>query len=626
VINMKNTKRYTRGLIAALLMTTGLSACLEEYLDRAPDSGLTEKEVFSKFVNYKNFLYAVYSAAAVSSEVDPNGRSIQPHFPLYFVRWDQKATLESFTDMCDMARFQYAQQPKRGVASEGFAGRMGYYKDRAKVPFSWKAIRVCNLAIAHADEVLDISEVDKNDLLGQAYFVRAFCHFELFRFYGSLPYLDEALGPDDEWDLSRMETRDMLLKIAEDFDIAATYLAAAGKTRRDPASGAGHLADPDQNKPNGVTAKAFKARALLYCASPLNNPTNDVTWWEEAAIACHEALALALENGYALLSASEYTRNFYGTNYTNEQLWAHSNGTFAYNAGSLETLIPRIFSGAANASGQCPTENFVSRFETAEGYPLYTDAERAAAVAAGKYHEQNPYANRDPRLALTVIYNQKPVNGYGNASLYIEEDGSRPAASLMPTTPTDRYTRTGYYECKRTGELAQNSSVKSLLLTDPIIRLAELYLNYAEAANEAYGPNGAAPGASLTAIQALNTVRARVGMPAVLPQFTTSKEVLRPRVKNERIVELCFEGFHYYCDIRRWGDAPAIMSGTLYGIQAVKLSTANLDPVNYPTGFRYTRVPLDADRQVAWVDGMEYIPFTKSELVKMKNYVPNKAW
>jgi hypothetical protein len=166
--------------------------------------------------------------------------------------------------------------------------------------------------------------------------------------------------------------------------------------------------------------------------------------------------------------------------------------------------------------------------------------------------------------------------------------------------------------------------VKSLTLTDPIIRLAELYLNYAEAANEAYGPNGVAPGASLTALQALNRIRTRVGMPDVLAQFTTDKEKLRPRIKNERIIELCFEGFHYYCDIRRWGDAPSIMSGTLYGIQAVRLATP--DPVNYPTGFRYTRVPLDADRQVAWVDGMEYIPFIKSELAKMKNYVPNTAW
>jgi hypothetical protein len=604
-------------------MAIALPACLEEYLDRAPESGLDEEEVFTKYTNFKNFLYSVYNGAGND---DGTGQNILPHFPLYFARWDQKLTLESLTDMCDMTRFQYAQQPKRGVASEGFAGRMGYYKNRSKVPHSWKAIRICNLCIQNIDRVLDISEVDKNDFLGQAYFVRAFCHFELFRFYGSLPYLDKALGPDDEWDLPRMETREMLLKIAEDFETAAAYFAAAGKTRRDPVSGAGHLASPDQDKPSGATAKAFKARALLYAASPLNNPEGVQAYWEEAAAACWDALDVALKSGYALLSKEQYRSNFHGTSYTNEHLWAHSNGTLRFSDGSLETFIPRIFSGAANASGQCPTENFVSRFETDEGYPLYTQAERDAAIAAGKYHDQDPYARRDPRLAWTVIYNQKPVDGYGNASLYIEENGSRPANSLMPTTPTDRYTRTGYYECKRTGSLAQSSSVTSLLLTDPIIRLAELYLNYAEAANEAYGPNGAAPGAALTALQAVNAIRMRVGMPDVLSQFTGSRETLRPRIKNERTVELCFEGFHYYCDIRRWKDAPAIMSGTLYGIQAVKLATGNLDPVAYPTGFRYTRVPLDADRQVAWVDGMEYIPFIKSELVKMKNYVPNVAW
>ncbi|MDR1274084.1 MAG: RagB/SusD family nutrient uptake outer membrane protein, partial [Odoribacteraceae bacterium] len=504
---MKQTRQYMHGVtawIVVIFAVVGLSSCLEEYLDRSPDSGLDENEVFSKFANFKSFFYSVYDGA---DKTDGTGVNIKPHYPLYHARWDQKMTMESLTDMCDMVRYQYAQPPKRGEGSELFAQQIGYYHNRAKVPQSWKAIRVCNMTIEHIDDVLDISAIDKNDFLGQAYFVRAFCHFELFRFYGSLPYIDKALGPNDEWDLPRMDAHDMLLRIAEDFETAATYLAAAGKTRRDPASGAGHLADPDQGKPNGATAKAFKARALLYAASPLNNPSNISAYWEEAAIACWDALSVALENGYSLLSKAEYTRNFYGTKYTNEHLWTDGSttGTFSItNAASFETLIPSVFWSQANASGQCPTENFVTRFETDEGYPLYTDEERATAIAAGKYNAQNPYVHRDPRFDFIVIYNQKPLNGYGNASLYIEENGSRPAGSLMPLTPTDRYTRTGYYERKRTGDFAARSSVTSLAITDPIIRLAELYLNYAEAANEAYGPNGAAPGASLTALQALN--------------------------------------------------------------------------------------------------------------------------
>jgi hypothetical protein len=142
-------------------------------------------------------------------------------------------------------------------------------------------------------------------------------------------------------------------------------------------------------------------------------------------------------------------------------------------------------------------------------------------------------------------------------------------------------------------------------------------LNYAEAANEAYGAGGKAPNAALTALQAVNVIRARAGMPDVRAEFTGSKETLRVRIKNERIVELCFEGFHYYCDIRRWKDAPELMSGTLYGIRAVKQSDAS---------FTYTRVPLDADRQVAWKNAMYYLPFRLSDLEKLGNYVPNESW
>lgn len=167
--------------------------------------------------------------------------------------------------------------------------------------------------------------------------------------------------------------------------------------------------------------------------------------------------------------------------------------------------------------------------------------------------------------------------------------------------------------------------MQNLLLTDPIIRLAEVYLNYAEAANEAYGPDGQAPGATMTALQALNTVRDRVGMPAVLDTYTTDKEALRPRIKNERTVELCFEGYHYYCDIRRWKDAPSIHRTRLMGMRVTKLNAGAT--AQYPTGFRYERFELPSNRQIAWKnDGMYYVQFQTSDLLKMKNYVPNEAW
>ena len=613
----------TRVLSWAVLAAAaaGSTSCLNEYLDKAPDAGLDEKEVFSKYANFKSYFYAVYNGANFN---------IKAHYPQWFAGNNQKFTMEGLTDMCDMTRIQRCQPGKQGDGSTVIYA-VGYNSDAssktAKVPYSWKSIRVANMTIRNIDMLQDATDREKKDLLAQAYFVRAYCHFELFRLYGSLPYIDKVMGSEDEWDLPRLSDYDMLQRIAADFQTAADIFDQAGLMRRDPASGSGHLAATDQDKPNGVTALAMKGRAQLYSASPLSNPGNDISRWEEAAEANWTALKSALDHGYLLLAKEKYTDNFYGTKYTNEQLWAYTSGsTTNYNNDRVQAFVPYCFSNNAFSSGQCPTQNFVDKFETAGGYPLNTPEERAAATAAGQYDEQNPYVNRDPRFDVVVIYNQKPVQGYGNASIYVNEDGSLPSGSLIQkrSGSEDGVSETFYYEQKRTGALS-NKGVQNLLLTDPIIRLAELYLNYAEAANEAYGPDGQAPGAAMTALEALNTVRSRVGMPAVLDAYTTDRDALRPRIKNERAVELCFEGYHYYCDIRRWKDAPSIHRTRLTGMRVTKLKAGAT--AQYPTGFRYERFELPSNRQIAWKnDGMYYVQFQTSDLLKMKNYVPNEAW
>ncbi|MCC8018697.1 MAG: RagB/SusD family nutrient uptake outer membrane protein [Rikenellaceae bacterium] len=612
-------------LSVVLAVTAAFTSCLENYLERDPGTGFSEKDVFTNYQNFKNYFYSIYHHGGTNgNDGDPAKTAhIKAFYPFYWALNDQKMSLEMVTDMVEGCRNLYSQPPKRGEDSQGFADRVGYYGDRKKVSYGWSVIRVCNMVLENIDMLEDVTESEKNDFIGQAYFVRAFVHFELFRLYGTLPYIDHVLGSDDEWDLPRLEVEEFIGCVTDDFDTAYDYLRRAGAVRRDPATGTGHLNAPDQDKPNGAAAKAFKSRALLYLASPLNNPGNEARLWQQAAAASWEAIQVALDNGYALLDFNDYTLNFYGTTYTNEQIWAYSFDNMPYSNSGLQTFIPYVFSNDTYSSGQAPTENFVSRFETIDGYPLTTQAERETAAresSSGWNELNNPYVDRDPRLDVIVIYNQKPLDGYGNASLYIYPDGSKPGESLLLPTNT---TPTGYFECKRTGKLARNSSVTSQRFTDPLIRLAELYLNYAEAANEAYGPNTPAPGAALTAVEALNVVRHRVGMPDVLAKFTGSADDLRPRIKNERTVELCFEGHHYFCDIRRWKDAPEIMSGRLYGIQAVYV---NYDRPGETPVFEYSRYELDSDRQVAWKNGMYYVPFKNSDLVKMKNYVPNESW
>ena len=613
-------KKIFKLFILTLTMLSG-TGCLNEYLDKAPDAGLSETEVFSKYANFKNYFYSVYGGSNFN---------IRCHYPLHWCMNSQKVTLEELTDMCDKTRIQRIQSIKLGNGSDatwviGYMTADSNYPNNAKVPNTWKSIRVCNMAIDKASQIQDCTEAERNDLIGQAYFVRAFCHFELFRLYGSIPYVDRVLGANDEWDLTPEDDYEFLKKCAADYQTAYEYFDKAGVVRRDPATGAGNLADANQDKPNGATALAMKGRVLLYAASPLNNPTGDVKRWEDAAEASAVALNVALAHGYVLLSKANYSKNFYGNRYTNEQLWAYSTGsTTNYNSPTIQAFVGYSFSNNAYASSQCPTQNFVDKFETADGWPLNTEAQRAAATAAGHYNEQDPYTNRDPRFENAVVYNGCSFQGYSPASIYINEDGSKPSGSLLtyPQSASDGISETFYYERKRTGALS-NKGNQNVILTDPIIRLAEVYLNYAEAAKEAWGPDGKSESATLSAVEAVNTVRERVELPGVLAEYCASKEVFRDRIKNERTVELCFEGNHYFCDIRRWKDAPEIGRSTLYGMRATKVAVSS----QHPTGFKYERFALPANRQITWKnDGMYWFRFQDSDLLKMSNYTPKMDW
>ena len=614
-------KRLITILCVPVLLILLLGSCVEDYLDKAPESGLTPDDVFSKYENFKKFFDGIYEGNKLDGTTW-RAYNIKNAYSLYFDFWDQKYTMEALTDMSDMGRVMDAQVIKSGQIS-AIINKMTYDPSRRPILGSmFSIIRKCNTSLKNIGMLKDASPVDINDFKGQAHFIRAFAHFELFRLWGPMPYLTTVMDQDDEWDIPRLSKRETLVRIAMDMDSAAAYFEKADLMRRDPGPGvAGHLNNPEQKRPTGVAAKAFKARALLYAASPLNNEKGNLDW-EDAAKANWEAIQIAEKYGYELLSLDDYKKNYVGTTYSNEQLWAWYAGTKPYNDGSLNGQVNGVFGGGKTGwSGECPTQNTVDKFETKWGEPLNTPADRQAAIAAGHYSDQDPYKDRDPRFYIDIIYNTAPVPGYGNAKIYYEtKDGAAIYGQLLDQSYAG-ITRTGYYERKTWGEQSVNNKTTPQY-TDPLIRLGELYLNYAEAANEAYGPNGAAPGASMTAVQALNRIRTRAGMPNVLAAYATSKEKLRDRIKNERTIELCFEGGHYYHDIRRWKDAPKVMGGTLIRMDVEKVAVST----TYPTGFKYTRMPLSADRQTRWKEAMYYLPFNTEDMYKMKNFVPNEVW
>ena len=613
-------KRYFNLFISIGLSLLLFTSCLNDYLDVSPESGLTEKEVFSKYDNAKKFFDYVY--------LDRKEASISTAFKFCWSTSTQKFSLESLTDMSDTGRRQTAQLFKAG----------NIYPNTTLLDFSdgglkfgffnpmWRATRIANITLEHIDEIQDVNILDYYDLKAQAFFVRGFCLFEVFRSWGPMPHITKPLGPNDLWDIPRPSKHETCMSAAADLDSAVYYFEKAGRMRRDPGPGlAGHLNHPDQKKPNGVAAKAIRARVLLYAASPLNNELG-TTDWENAAVANWDALKVAEQYSYALLSLADYKKNYNGVPYSNEQLYGWTPGKYSSSSQFLQFLIPGVMkagTGTTNSS-EDPTQNTVDKYETIYGEPLLTQADRDAATAAGHYNEQDPYVNLDPRFYISILYNQAPLVGWTNNKAQIYQESPAGGGAVTYSELLNRsftgYTNTGYYQIKRWGgESTKNNG--SGYYTEPVIRLTELYLNYAEAANEAYGPNGSAPGATMTAVDAINFVRNRVGMPPVRSEFTVDKDAFRARIKNERTIELAFEG-HYFYDIRRWMDAPAIYQSTLYGmvIEKVPVSTA------YPTGFKYSRAPIPADRQISWKPAMYYFPFSGGDYDKMLNFVAGDKW
>lgn len=622
--------------VAVLFMAFSFTGC--NYLDVDPELGITEEEVFSTYTTANSFLSLAYDADGGKNKVN-----ISLAYPLYMEFLQQfYCSWAATTDAADAGRL--------GVAQRNF--KQGYLSQDIIIPFTFSTvtadkpigtamfgiIRIANKIIEQFPNIKSGTEKELNDLLGQAYFLRGLAHFNLCRYFGGMPYIDYVIGADDEWDIPRLSAHETYTKAAEDLYISYEYLQKAGYMRRNTP---GNLV-PDEleiMKPSGCLSLAMRARCLLYAASPLNN-VNGEEDWKLAADAAGLALKTALENNYALLIKENYQNNYTGHMLTNEVLWGYNirQSMKSQNMAGLLSKCQSQMTTLKGASGLHPTQNFVDRFETADGYLLLTEEDRQKAIAAGSYKDQDPYSNRDPRMDLVIIHDgsttvptPEAVLGTGVYNIYFDPDTRR-----WPTTRvnevdcyygidwgsgdsnTEGGSNTGYY-CSR----YWNGSTKTYYYTlDPMFRLGEMYLAYAEAVNEAYGPNGKAGGIDLTALEAVNIVRARVGMPAVRDEYCADKDTFRDYIRNERCVETAFESNHYYFDIRRWKIAPELMNSTLYGMYIEKCTPS----AEYPKGRKYERKAIPANRQSTWKDYMYVLPFPDDKANTMLNFVNNQKW
>ena len=501
-------------------------------------------------------------------------------------------------------------------------------------------IRVANKLIEQFPNIKNGTEKELNDLLGQAYFLRGLCHFNLCRYFGGMPYIDYVIGADDSWDLPRESSYETYTKAAADLQIAYEHFAKAGIMRRNTPENLnpGKIA---LMYPNGCIALAVRARALLYAASPLSNQ-NGTADWEAAAEAAGQALQAAIDNRYELLPIDYYTTNHTGGATTNEILWGYyiSQAANVQNMAGLLSQCQSDYSGKKGASGLHPTQNFVDRFETADGYLLRTEADRQKAAAAGSYNEQNPYANRDPRLYETVLVPRESfpsgVVGDYNGKTYIDTwvDGAMDYDSgNFGNLADDAATR--YRKFKWMLDYS-GGKMDDKMIGVSYIRLAEMYLIYAEALAETGDLKGA--------LDQVHVVRSRVGLGRLEDmnpelRLTSDKDALINEILRERNCEIGAEcADRLYDMIRR--KRQDLFTRPLHGINVYRLdengqrmtgADCRWDPSTPWPKFEYEKVRISVGARRWWDEGYWtnkwYLdPVSRIEIQKGYGLTQNPGW
>lgn len=363
--------------------------------------------------------------------------------------------------------------------------------------------------------------VDMDRLRHEAVVMRSYYYFELLKRYGGVPMI---MSTKDDPFTPRASVDDLVDRIVKDIDDSMEGLvetwSAAGQSDRDGRATQG-------------MALALKSRILLYAASPLYNPTGDNSKWEKAAAAAWE---LIQTNRYSL--AESYENLFLGTEtaLSKESIWCVRSGE----DNDLERKNYPIGT-QGGATGVCPSYNLVAAYEH-----------------RGIVDQDNYFKGLDPRFAASILKNGDAWNG---RTLEIFTGGMDDPAN--PNTSV-----TGFYLKKFLAPDLNLTNDAKTIRSWMVFRYAEILLNFAEAMNEVYGPDGTGS-YTMSARQAVNLVRARSTMFEV---EATTKDQMRDAIKHERRIEFAFED-HRYWDLRRWKDADAL-NEPIKGIEYTDKKTA----------------------------------------------------
>jgi len=421
------------------------SSCKKNYLDIVPTDRVSNTAILADSSLFEDYVINRYLGVKLQ---DKEAEGTPPGFGRGF----EYSMWSSVTDESIYNNDDNTWLIQRGQLAPENLGMAGTIWGR-----SYRSIRECNYGLVNITSV-NMSSVHKTWLTGELRFIRAFRYQDLIRNYGGVvlmgdKVLDLADNLTDASLFTRASIKDCIDYVVSQLDSAVSELPAANDATLWVLGRATKGA-----------ALALKSRLLLYAASPLYNTGT----WAAAAAAAQAVIDL---NQYSL--EPDYG-SLFRNSASNEIIFER---LYAIGARHVCMEIANGPNGYGGWAGNTPLQNFVDAYETSNGKDIND--------AGSGYNEQNPYVNRDPRLAATVLYNNAPYRG-STVQIYTPNGkDSKDGPSNWNTT------KTGYYLRKFMDDDNPIDNPWNVAGLQPWIyfRLAEIYLNYAEAQNEAVGPD-----------------------------------------------------------------------------------------------------------------------------------------
>jgi hypothetical protein len=608
-------------------MSTVIDSCNNDFLDKKESDILTSEQVFSDPVLFQQFHDDIYT---------------------YLHYWPGDWACQSFGGLGRIAYSSFEGATDLAEASRSVAGtnasfNLGNWSQlafgtRVELIWPWEGayagIRRCNVVLEKADGVPGMALDKINKCKSEALFLRAFFYFELIKRYGGVPYITKSLNENDDMNFARDPYDTCVAKIVKDIEASIEYLPIGSAQ-----------ANIDFGRPSKGAALALKAKVLLYAASPLNtepynissgsgnadlylieepnNASQTQQMWIDAAIAAYEVIKFSEEFGqYQLLDSARYLDIFHGDAENSEVIYSRVDGLFSFSGGKplmgwVSFADVGASKGYGGSAGTYPTQNLVDMYEMADGsIPILGHNDDGSPIinSATAYDEQNMWENRDPRLKLTVLCNQ---DRWQDRSVEIWFDKSNPTISGTEMKDAQDYTTTGYLCRKMWPEKLRQGGTASVYMNWIWFRYADVILWYAEAMNQAFGPDADGLGNGKNARWALNKIRNRLNPsnPNMRDVNASTKEQFLERLLNERAVEFVYEEQRWW-DIIRYKKGVETFGVPIYGARIYRTSK---DPLS----FEITRRKLETR---VFEDYMHKYPIPYSQMEKSSNLKQNPGW